>query len=131
MKVINLKNYGVIVFNTSLTKEAIEKLQKHNPSALKIQDENGNDIFAIGFGSGSITEYGVNFDKVDSEGKALISVQATKTNEEIADEYAKILIKVKEIEEKALAAYEALVEQLLEISNTIENPLEAEEDRGE
>jgi hypothetical protein len=38
-------------------------------------------------------------------------------------------MKVKEIEVKAEAAYAALETQLLEVTNSIENPLEAE--RGE
>lgn len=134
MKVINLKNYGVIVFNTKLTKVAIEKLAKHIPDALKLKDEEGNDLFAIGFGANaSISNYGVNFNKVDSEGKALITLGKTMENEEIAEEFAGILMKVKEIEVKAEAAYAALEEQLLEVTNSIENPLEAtaEEERGE
>lgn len=134
MKVINLKNYGVIVFNTKLTKIAIEKLAKHIPDALKLKDEEGNDLFAIGFGANaSISNYGVNFNKVDSEGKALITLGKTMENEEIAEEFAGILMKVKEIEVKAEAAYAALEEQLLEVTNSIENPLEAtaEEERGE
>ncbi len=131
MKVINLKNYGVVVFNTKLTKVAIEKLAKHNPDALKLKDEEGNDTFAIAFGSASITEYGVCFDKVDSEGKALITVAKTMENEEIAEEYASTLIKVKQIEEQAEAAYRTLESQLLDITNSIENPLEIAPERGE
>lgn len=134
MKVINLKNYGVIVFNTKLTKVAIEKLARHIPDALKLKDEEGNDIFAIGFGANaSISNYGVNFNKVDSEGKALITIGKTMENEEIAEEFAGILMRVKEVEVKAEAAYAALEEQLLEVTNSIENPLEvtAEEERGE
>lgn len=134
MKVINLKNYGVIVFNTKLTKVAIEKLAKHIPDSLKLKDEEGNDVFAIGFGANaSISNYGVNFNKVDSEGKALITIGKTMENEEIAEEFAGILMKVKEVEVKAEAAYAALEEQLLEVTNSIENPLDvtAEEERGE
>lgn len=130
MKVINLKNYGVIVFNTKLTKVAIEKLAKHIPDALKLKDVEGNDVFAIGFGANaSISNYGVNFNKVDNEGQALITIGKTMENEEIAEEYAGILMRVKEIEVKAEAAYAALETQLLEVTNSIENPLEAE--RGE
>ena len=131
MKVINLKNYGVVVFNTKLTKVAIEKLAKHNPDALKLKDENGDDIFAIAFGSASITEYGVCFDKVDSEGKALVTVAKTMENEEIAEEYASTLLKVKQVESQAEAAYRTLESQLLDITNSIENPLETTPERGE
>jgi hypothetical protein len=122
MKVINLKNYGVIVLNTELTKEMLLKLKKHNPKALKLQDEEGNDIFGLSFAEeASVTKYGISFNKEDSEGKALVTIQATMTNEEIAEEYADILMKTKIIEEKAIEAYEELAEQLLEIANSIEN----------
>lgn len=134
MKVINLKNYGVIVFNTKLTKVAIEKLAKHIPDALKLKDEEGNDTFAVAFGERpSITEYGVCFNKIDSEGKALVTITGTMENSEIAEEFAGMLMKVKEIETKAEAAYEALEAQLMEVANAIENPLENTEDeeRGE
>lgn len=130
MKVINLKNYGVVVFNTKLTKEAIEKLQKHMPSALKLKDEEGNETFAIGFGQASMTEYGVCFDRVDSEGKALVTVTATMDNNEIAEEFAAILMKVKEVEDQAEEAYTKLTEMLMEVANTIENPLEGGEENA-
>ena len=130
MKVINLKNYGVIVFNTKLTKIAIEKLAKHNPDALKLKDEEGNDTFVIGFGANaSISNYGVNFNKVDSEGKALITIGKTMENEEIAEEFAGILMKLKQVEVQAEIIYSTLEDQLAEIIEDIENPLETE--RGE
>lgn len=120
MKVINLKNYGVIVINTKLTKEAILKLTKHVPSALVLRDEEGNELFKVGFGSASVSHYGVIFDKEDSEGKALVTIQRTMDNKEIAEEYAAILANLKEIEDVAIEAYEALEATLLEIENSIE-----------
>lgn len=121
MKVINLKTYGVIVFNTELTKEAILKLRKHNPNALKLFDEEGNETFALSFSEiGAINEYGISFNKADSEGKALMTVQGTLENNEIAEEFAGILVNAKEVETKALSAYQALEAQLLEITNSIE-----------
>ena len=130
MKVINLKNYGVIVFNTKLTKIAIEKLAKHKPDALKLKDEEGNDTFVIGFGANaSISNYGVNFNKVDNEGQALITIGKTMENEEIAEEFAGILMKLKQVEVQAEIIYSTLEDQLAEIIEDIENPLETE--RGE
>lgn len=127
MKVINLKNYGVVVFNTELTKEAILKLQRHNPDALKLKDENGDEIFALSFNDASLSDYGVCFDREDSEGKALLTITATMTNEELAEEFASILIKAKKVEAQALAAYETLKAELMEIANSIEMPGEAPE----
>lgn len=121
MKVINLNNYGVIVFNTDLSKEALLKLKRHNPDALKLKDEEGNDIFGISFSeTASINNYGISFNREDSEGKALITIQATMNNEEIAEEYAKILLNAKKVEEKALIAYAELIHDLMEVANSIE-----------
>ena len=125
MKVINLKNYGVIVINTNLTKEALLKLKKHNPDALKLKDEEGNELFGLAFSeTASINDYGISFNKEDSEGKALMTIQATLDNTEIAEKYAGILMGAKLVEEKAIAAYEELQANLLDIANSIENPLE-------
>ena len=122
MKVINLKNYGVVVFNTELTKEAILKLQKHNPDALKIKDDNGDEIFAISFNDASLSDYGICFDREDSDGKALLTITATMTNEELAEEFASILMKAKMVETRALAAYTDLTNMLMEVANSIEEP---------
>ena len=122
MKVINLKNYGVVVFNTELTKEAILKLQRHNPDALKIKDDNGDEIFAISFNDASLSDFGICFDRVDSDNKALLTITATMTNEELAEEFAAILMKAKMVETRALAAYADLTAMLLEVANSIEEP---------
>ena len=127
MKVINLKNYGVVVFNTELTKEAILKLQKHTPDALKLKDDNGDEIFAISFNDASLSDYGICFDREDSDGKALLTITATMTNEELAEEFASILMKAKLVEQRALASYRELTEMLKEVANSIEEPNEATE----
>lgn len=136
MKVINLKNYGVIVINTKLTKEAILKLARHVPNALVLRDEEGNEVFKVGFGEKpSVSHYGVIFDKEDSEGKALVTIQRTMENKEIAEEYAAILANLKEIEDIAIEAYGALEATLLEIENSIETmevtPEENPTERGD
>lgn len=121
MKVINLKNYGVIVLNTELTKEALLKLKRHNPSALKLKDEEGNEIFGLSFSEkASINDYGISFDRVDSDGKALMTIQATMDNSEIAEEYAGILMAANEVEHNALEAYAELETNLMNIANSIE-----------
>ena len=127
MKVINLKNYGVVVFNTELTKEAILKLQKHNPDALKLKDDNGDEIFAISFNDASLSDYGICFDREDSDGKALLTITATMTNEELAEEFASILMKAKLVEQRALASYRELTEMLEEVASSIEEPNAATE----
>lgn len=122
MKVINLKNYGVVVFESKLTVDVFKALKKHMPNALKAKDEEGNELFALDFnvnGTGSISNYGVCFNRADSEGNALITVQETLTTEEVADKYAAVILKAQEQEKWALEAYESLQEQLLEVAESI------------
>ena len=124
MKVINLQTYGVVVINSELTVEAVKALQKHIPSALKLRNEEGDDVFAISFNNdkASFSEHGVCFNKVDSEGKVLLTINSTMTNAEIADEFAAILMNLSMVEDNALFAYSSLQEQLLDIASSIENP---------
>lgn len=122
MKVINLKNYGVVVFESKLTVDVFKALKKHMPNALKAKDEEGNELFALDFnvnGTGSISNYGVCFNRADSEGNALITVQETLTTEEVADKYAAVILKAQEQEKWALEAYRSLQEQLLEVTESI------------
>ena len=122
MKVINLKNYGVVVFQSILTVDMFKALKKHMPNALKARDEEGNEVFALDFnvnGTGSISNYGVCFNRADSEGNALITVQETLTTEEVADKYAAIILKTQDLEKWALEAYKSLQEQLLEVAESI------------
>lgn len=127
MKVINLKNYGVIVMSTEITKEAMLKLMRHNPDSLKLKDENGDEIFAIAYGEASLSDYGMSFDKVDSEGKLLLSISGIMENTEVAEEFAVALTNLKAVEAQALAAYTELEAKLLEVANSIQNTIETPE----
>ena len=122
MKVINLKNYGIVVFESKLTVDVFKALKKHMPNALRAKDEEGNEVFALDFnanGTGSISNYGICFNRFDSEGNALITVQETLTPEEVADKYAAIILKTQDLEKWALEAYGSLQEQLLEVAESI------------
>ena len=127
MKVINLKQYGVIVMSTELTREAMLKLARHNPDALKLKNEDGDDIFAITCGDSSLSDYGMSFDKEDSEGKLLLTISGIMDNSEIAEEFAVVLKNLKVVEAQALEAYRVLEADLLEIANSIQNTIETPE----
>lgn len=130
MKVINLKNYGVVAIRTDLTKEAILKLQKHVPQALKLtactNPGEYSEIFAISFGTPSISEFGISFSKTDEQGRALITVAETLTNGEVADKYITILRYLNAVESQAKEAYAALEEDLVTVMEAIATPTEVE-----
>ena len=56
-------NGNALVLTSDIKAKEIELLKKVNPSALKLKDEDGNDIFAVGLStSGGINKNGVSFD---------------------------------------------------------------------
>ena len=56
-------NGNALVLTSDIKAKEIELLKKVNPSALKLKDEDGNDIFAIGLSAnGGINKNGVSFD---------------------------------------------------------------------
>lgn len=122
MKVINLKNYGVVVFQSELTVDMFKALKKHMPNALKKKDEEGNEVFVLDYKEakeGSISNYGICFNRADSEGNVLLTVQETLENDAIADKYAAAILHAKGLEKWALEAYTSLQEQLLDVANAI------------
>lgn len=132
MKVINLQNYGIVVIRTELTKEAILKLQKHLPQSLKlttyVSPTETSEVFAVAFGSGSISEYGISFSKTDDKGRALITIAEHLTNEEVAEKYIGILRYLHIVEQQAKEAYESLQADLMTVMESIATPTEVEED---
>ncbi len=132
MKVINLQTYGVVVIRTDLTKEAILKLQRHVPQALKLSTYTNlnevSDLFAISFGTPSINEYGISFNKVDDKGRALITIAESLSNEEVAEKYVSILRYLNVVEQQAKDAYKSLEEDLMAVVEAIATPTEIEDE---
>ena len=131
MKVINLQNYGVVVIRTDLTKEAILKLQRHVPQALKLvactNPGEYSEVFAISFGTPSISEFGISFNKVDEQGRALITIAETLSNEEVAEKYVKILRHLNAVEAQAQEVYMDLEADLMDVIQAISTSAEEEE----
>lgn len=131
MKVINLQNYGVVVIRTDLTKEAILKLQRHVPQALKLiactNPGEYSEVFAISFGTPNISEFGISFNKVDEQGRALITIAETLTNEEVAEKYIKILRHLNAVEAQAQEVYADLEADLMDVIQSISTTAEEEE----
>lgn len=70
MKIKIIPDTGKYVINTNIAKEDFDLLKKYNPDALKIKDEEGNDVFAIGYteGKSNAASFGVTFGGVDRNG---------------------------------------------------------------
>ena len=64
-----------IQIKSTLTKKEVLRVQKFAPEALKVFDEDGNEVFGIGLGSASCSQYGICFSSVDSEDKIFMTME--------------------------------------------------------
>ncbi len=66
------------IITSSLSVEEIKKVQKYQPDALTLKDEEGEPIFKIGFaahGTGDVSKFGVEFDAAPGvNGKAVVTM---------------------------------------------------------
>ena len=81
---------NVLVLTSDIEYKGIELLKKVNPDALKLKDEDGNDIFSIGVGTnGGINKNGVVFDGKtrDENAFATVSVSGVPAEKEKAEKF--------------------------------------------
>lgn len=81
---------NTLVLTSNIEYKGIELLKKVNPEALKLKDEDGNDIFSIGVGTnGGINKNGVVFDgKTRDENEfATVSVTGVPAEKEKAEKF--------------------------------------------
>ena len=103
---------SVYVMVSDLTVEDIKDAQKLVPDALILKDEEGDPIFALGYGNyGSISTNGVVFDGVtnDGTGRACITCPIPDGTKDVIDY---IIDKVAPIRTSILAVEAALPEAL-------------------
>lgn len=88
-----------------LTKADIERVLTFKPEALKIKDEDNNEIFAVAIGNASISQYGVCFPSTDAEGRVFVTADNNidhsdpdAEKEYIVKNFATILDKIDQIE---------------------------------
>lgn len=111
----NIKACGdYITITSAITKEQFRKVERYAPEAAIMKDEDGNEIFKIGFDAYADrpSKYGITYSSVGVNGKMFVqipnSIQGDHTNTElerevITDEFAGILAKTKLVEENILA----------------------------
>ena len=87
----------------------IKLLEKHNPSALKITDEEKNEKFAIGFEEGkpSVTDFGITFGGATRDADGFATVTGTlpqglntaeAAKEFLADKFGAVVAYLKQLE---------------------------------
>ena len=94
------------VLESSVKVSDFELLKKHKPSALRITDEEGNDVFAVDYsaGKGSISKFGITFNGVSRDEKptliytGILPANTANAKEFVADVIAPAYANLKEIE---------------------------------
>lgn len=113
----------VFQIKSALTEDQIKKAERYSPDLLKIKDEEGNETFAVGVGSSSISKYGICFGALDEEdGKVYVTVSSDGpvTKEDIVESFAPILTKLNFVEGQILAGIDAIYEKEAAVLESIE-----------
>lgn len=123
---------GALVLTSSLKVEDIDVLKKYAPDALRVKDEEGNDVFAIAYSEGnpSINNKGIVFagTSLTGEGNATLTVNIDTEGETgveaIKDAVADIIAVpakyLAEIEANAPAVLADVAEKRAQLKNSIQ-----------
>lgn len=106
----------MIQLSTDLTKDELERVKNFAPEALKLFDNEGNEVFGVGIGDASYSKYGICFCSETAEGKMFMTTNnpvtdhsdPTKEREEIVRYFAPIINKLQAVEANVAAVRESL-----------------------
>jgi len=112
---------NAFVLTSTLKFDCIKKLEKLNPNALCLSEQQGDEIielFRIGTGkAGAVSKYGITFATQNKEGyatvTALIPDDVTNKKDFIKDAYAKTLFLLKDLED-CVKVSEAEIDKIYE-----------------
>lgn len=124
-----LKIFGdTISIVSELTKEELERAENFAPETLKLKDDEGNEIFGIGFGAPSYSKYGITFCSEDASGHLFMTmnnpvldhsdVEAERAT--ITKVFAQTIHALNAIEFAIMQANEALSEMEEAVVNSIQ-----------
>lgn len=129
MKVKVLKDLGLLVIESDLTVDQIKKLEKHQPEALVLRDDNNSIMFRVGLDkNAAISDFGILFNKETTQGYATLAIEEKGTKIEIAEKYSVVLDNLIAVEQIATMAYENLEARLIQISEQITEESEGSEE---
>lgn len=106
----------IVQIKTDLTKSDVDRVKTFAPEALKLFDNEGNEIFGVDLGDACYSKYGVCFCSEDSEGKLYMSTNNPVTDhsdpeaekEEVVRHFALLLNKLRAVEANVQGAAETL-----------------------
>lgn len=80
-------NNDVTTIKSSIKFKDLQVIEKQEPRVLTLRDEKGNEVFKISTGKeGSLSKYGVTFDREAEDGKAYVSI---KMEDNVTKQYIK------------------------------------------
>lgn len=117
----------VVQLKSDLTKEEITRVKAFAPEALKLFDEDKNEVFAIDIGNASYSKYGICFCSEDVDGKVFMTMDnpvldhsdAEKEREEVVKYFAPVLHKLNVLEENIISAKETLEEMEASVNESV------------
>lgn len=106
----------MIQLSTDLTKDELERVKNFAPEALKLFDNEGNEVFGVGIGDASYSKYGICFCSETAEGKMFMTTNNPVTDhsdparerEEIVRYFAPIINKLQAVEANVATVRESL-----------------------
>lgn len=117
----------MVQIKSELTSAQVERVKAFAPEALKLYDEDGNEIFGVDEGNASFSKYGICFCSEDSEGKLFLTTNNPCVDHEDADKekkivvktFAPILAKLKAVEENIAACEHDLDELEASVTDSV------------
>lgn len=106
----------IVQIKTELTRSDVDRVKTFAPEALKLVDNEGNEIFGVDLGAACYSKYGVCFCSEDSEGKLYMSTNnpvmdhsdPEAEKEEVVKTFALLLNKLKAVEANVQGAADTL-----------------------
>ena len=95
-----------IQITSDVTREEMERVERYAPEALKLFDDEGNEVFGVGIGNASFSKYGVCFCSETTEGKLFMTTNnpvldhsdVEAERKEIVKHFAPMLSKLQAVE---------------------------------
>lgn len=117
-----------LVLESALKTETLKVVERYRPEAVRIQDEKGNVVFKIGTtdGKGTVNEFGVSFNGTsrDEAGLATVTMQippyVTDAVQYAEDTIGMSVLKLNQVEDAVMAAYEGVAADLEMVRSNIE-----------
>lgn len=128
MKITLHQDVKKYVLTSALKKEDLDLVKKYAPDALKIKDQDGNDIFGMSYceDRSSVSKIGVTFGGVNKEGCVIVvgDLPATlpagvKPGEYVADVVGAAIANITALEEKLPGVVKNIREQRAALIGTI------------